>query len=62
MDFIQDSTFGISRISDTRGSGISDGTFNSKDRRENIHPMVQPFYSNLEIMDFLTSQKINLLV
>jgi len=50
-------TNGMSCMSDTKLSGKSDGTF-----REFIHPMVQPFYSNLEIMDFLASQRMNVLV
>ena len=31
-------------------------------RKAHIHPMVRPFYSNLEVMDFLASQKMNVLV
>ena len=44
-------------------TGKSEGMFSTvSGRKAKIHPMVQPFYSNLEVMDFLASQKMNILV
>ena len=49
-------------MSDTM-TGKSEGMFSTvSGRKANIHPMVKPFYSNLEVMDFLASQKMNVLV
>ena len=51
-------------MSDTlTATGKSDGMFSTiSGRKAQIHPMVRPFYSNLEVMDFLASQKMNVLV
>ena len=51
-------------ISDTLTmTGKSEGLFSTvSDRKAHIHPMVRPFYSNLEVMDYLASQKMNVLV
>ena len=44
-------------------TGRSEGLYSTiSGRKEHIHPMVQPFYSNLEVMEYLASQKMNVLV
>lgn len=44
-------------------AGKSEGLFSTvSGNKERIHPKVQPFYANLEVMDFLASQKMNNLV
>lgn len=41
----------------------SEGLFSTASgHKAQIHPMVKPFYSNLEVMDYLASQKMNVLV
>lgn len=44
-------------------TGKSEGLFSTASgHKAKIHHMVKPFYSNLEVMDFLASQKMNCLV
>lgn len=44
-------------------AGKTDGLFSTiSGHKEKIHPMVRPFYSHLEVMDFLATQKMNNLV
>ena len=41
----------------------SEGMFSTASgNRERLHPLVQPFYSNLDILDYLASQKLHSLV
>ena len=42
------------------GTGATRSDFGSSAQaKQRIHPLVQSFYSNLEIMDYVTSQRIN---
>ena len=51
-------------LSDTgTQTGKSESLFSTTSgNKVHLHPMVAPFYSNLEVMDYLASQKMNVLV
>lgn len=44
-------------------AGKSESLFSTiSGQKVNLHPMVAPFYSNLEVMDYLATSKMNCLV